>query len=37
VVQSIPNLAKGTVDDAALTKLVQTAQTTAQGALDKAK
>lgn len=37
VVQSIPNLSKGTVDDAALTKLIETAQTTAQTALDKAK
>jgi len=37
VVQSIPNLSKGTVDDAALDKLLQTAQTTAQTALDKAK
>lgn len=37
VVQSVPNLSKGTVDDAALTKLLETAQTTAQTALDKAK
>ena len=37
VVQSVPNLSKGTVDDAALTKLLDTAQTTAQAALDKAK
>jgi multiple sugar transport system substrate-binding protein len=37
VVQSIPNLSKGSVDDAALTKLIDTAQTTAQSALDKAK
>jgi multiple sugar transport system substrate-binding protein len=37
VVQSIPSLAKGTVDDAALRSLIAKAQTTAQGALDKAK
>jgi multiple sugar transport system substrate-binding protein len=37
VVQSIPNLSKGTVDDAALAKLVGDAQNTAQAALDKAK
>jgi multiple sugar transport system substrate-binding protein len=37
VVQSIPNLSKGTVDDAALGKLIEAAQTTAQSALDKAK
>jgi multiple sugar transport system substrate-binding protein len=37
VVQSIPNLARGVVDDAALGKLINDAQTTAQQALDKAK
>ena len=37
VVQSVPNLAKGTVDDAALTALIAKAQTDAQAALDKAK
>jgi multiple sugar transport system substrate-binding protein len=37
VVQSIPNLSKGTVDEAALRSLIGKAQSTAQGALDKAK
>ncbi|MEV4758414.1 extracellular solute-binding protein [Micromonospora sp. NPDC049559] len=37
VVQSIPNLAKGRVDDAALGALLTQAQTAAQGALDKTK
>ena len=37
VVQSIPNLSKGAVDDAALTALIAKAQSDAQAALDKAK
>jgi multiple sugar transport system substrate-binding protein len=37
VVQSIPNLSAGRVDDAALRKLLADAQSTAQSALDKAK
>ena len=37
VVQSIPALSAGRVDDAALTALLDQAQTTAQDALDKAK
>jgi multiple sugar transport system substrate-binding protein len=37
VVQSIPNLSAGKVDEAALRKLVADAQSTAQSALDKAK
>ena len=38
VVQSMPNLSKGTVDDAALTsRLNAKAQSDAQAALDKAK
>src|SRR6185369_15680632 len=37
VVQSIPNLSKGVVDDAALTQLIANAQSDAQAALDKSK
>ncbi len=37
VVQSIPNLSKGVVDDAALTQLIAKAQSDAQAALDKSK
>jgi multiple sugar transport system substrate-binding protein len=37
VVQSIPDLSKGTVDDAKLHTLIGQAQSTAQGALDKTK
>ncbi|MBB5872662.1 multiple sugar transport system substrate-binding protein [Allocatelliglobosispora scoriae] len=37
VVQSVPNLAAGKVDEAALKALLATAQTTAQAALDKVK
>jgi len=37
VVQSVPNLAAGRVDDAALTGLLAKAQANAQSALDKAK
>jgi multiple sugar transport system substrate-binding protein len=37
VVQSIPNLSAGKVDDAALQKLISDAQKTAQAALDKNK
>jgi multiple sugar transport system substrate-binding protein len=37
VVQSIPNLSKGRVDDAALAGLLAAAQSAAQAALDKAK
>jgi multiple sugar transport system substrate-binding protein len=37
VVQSVPNLAQGSVDDAALTSLLAKAQSDAQAALDKSK
>jgi multiple sugar transport system substrate-binding protein len=37
VVQSVPSIAKGQLDEAALKGLVQKAQSTAQSALDKAK
>jgi multiple sugar transport system substrate-binding protein len=37
VVQSVPSISKGQLDQAALQSLVQKAQTTAQSALDKAK
>jgi len=37
VVQSIPDLSAGKVDDGKLTGLLGQAQSTAQGALDKAK
>jgi multiple sugar transport system substrate-binding protein len=37
VVQSVPNLSKGTVDDAALSQLLAKAQSDAQAALDKSQ